>query len=146
MSGFYLVILDTFNTIQRSITNQKYPVMNNLKSQNILEEADEMLQTAKEELCRPEEDVVHYMVCKHAYKAITKFMAGYLISQGQAVSHSSSISDLLEKCRNINPTFQKLNLDPLLRQGNPEDLWMNTHTAKEFIDLASKTRNMVGFG
>lgn len=120
--------------------------MNNLKSQNILEEADEMLETAKEELCRPEEDVVHYMVCKHAYKAITKYMAGYLIGQGQAVSHSSSISDLLEKCRNINPTFQKLNLDPLLRQGNPEDLWMNTHTAKEFIDLASKTRNMVGFG
>lgn len=118
--------------------------MNNLKSQNILEEADEMLHTAKEELCRPEEDVVHYMVCKHAYKAITKYMAGYLIGQGQAVSHSSSISDLLDKCRNINPTFKKLNLDPLLRQGDPEDLWMNSRTANEFINLANKTRNLVG--
>lgn len=109
-----------------------------------MEEADEMLHTAKEELCRPEEDVVHYMVCKHAYKAITKYMAGYLISQGQAVSHSSSISDLLDKCRNINPTFKNLNLNPLLRQGNPEDLWINTNTAKEFIALATQTRNMIG--
>lgn len=110
----------------------------------ILAEADVLLSTAKEELCRPDEDVVQYMVCKHAYKAIEKYMAGFLVKNGVRIHNSLSIPDLLNQCRTIDPKFKQLNLDPLTRAGDPEDLWMNMKTAKEFIHLAEQTRIQVG--
>ncbi|SDA38975.1 HEPN domain-containing protein [Algoriphagus alkaliphilus] len=110
----------------------------------ILAEADILLEKAKEELCRPDEDVVKYMVCKHAYKAIEKYMAGFLVKNGVRIHNSLSINDLLHQCRSIDPDFKKLNLDPLTRAGYPEDLWMNMKTANEFIDLAEQTRIQVG--
>lgn len=115
-----------------------------LDPQSILAEADVLLDTAKEELCRPDEDVVHYMVCKHAYKAIEKYMAGFLVKNGVRIHNSTSINDLLGQCRTIDPGFKKLNLDPLTRAGDPQDLWMNNKTANEFIHLAEQTRTHVG--
>lgn len=115
-----------------------------LDPQSILSEADVLLNTAKEELCRPDEDVVHYMVCKHAYKAIEKYMAGFLVKNGVRIHNSTSIGDLLGQCRTIDPGFKKLNLDPLTRAGDPQDLWMNNKTANEFIHLAEQTRIQVG--
>jgi hypothetical protein len=115
-----------------------------LDPQSILSEADVLLEKAKEELCRPDEDVVHYMVCRYAYKAIEKYMAGFLVRNGIRIHNSTSINDLLGQCRTINPDFTKLNLDPLTRAGDPQDLWMNKHTANEFIHLAEQTKNQVG--
>lgn len=115
-----------------------------LDPQPILSEADVLLTTAKEELCRPDEDVVHYMVCKHAYKATEKYMAGFLVKNGVRIHNSTSINDLLGQCRSIDPGFKKLNLDPLTRAGDPQDLWMNKHTANEFILLAEQTKSHVG--
>jgi HEPN domain-containing protein len=109
-----------------------------------LTEADILLEKAKEELCRPDEDVVKYMVCKHAYKAIEKYMAGFLVKNGVRIHNSTSISDLLNQCRTIDSGFEKLNLNPLTRAGDPEDLWMNMRTANEFIHLAEQTRIKVG--
>lgn len=115
-----------------------------LDPQPILSEADVLLDKAKEELCRPDEDVVHYMVCRHAYKAIEKYMAGFLVKNGVRIQNSTSINDLLRQCRTIDPAFEKLNLNPLTRAGDPQDLWMNKHTANEFIHLAEQTKNQVG--
>jgi HEPN domain-containing protein len=115
-----------------------------LDPQPILSEADVLFDTAKEELCRPDEDVVHYMVCKHAYKAIEKYMAGFLIKKGVRIQNSTSIHDLLGQCRSIDSNFEKLNLDPLTRPGDPQNLWMSIQTAREFINLADQTKNLVG--
>ena len=118
--------------------------MNNLKSHTILEEADDMLDMAKEELCRPEEDVVHYNVCKHAYKAIEKYMTGYLLQNGVHIQQSNHIKDVLNQCRALDSKFNQLNYDPVISAEDPEKLMMNMHTAKTFIFLAEKTRDYVG--
>ena len=115
-----------------------------LDPQPILSEADVLLETAKEELCRPDEDVVHYMVCKLAYKAIEKYMSGFLIKNGVRIQNSRSINDLLSQCQGIDSNFEKLNLNPLTRHGDPQDLWMSIQTAKEFVNLADQTKNLVG--
>lgn len=114
-----------------------------LDPQPILSEADFLFETAKEELCRPDEDVVHYMVCKHAFKAIEKYMAGFLIKKGVRIQNSTSIGDLLSQCRAMDPIFKTLNLDPLTSAGDPQNLWMSIQTAKEFVHLAGETKNLV---
>lgn len=118
--------------------------MNELKSQSTLSEAEEMLNTAQEELCRPEEDVVHYNVCKHAYKAIEKYMTAYLIQHGVHIQNSTSIKELLNQCRNIDPNFKDLDLNPLMDAEHVDRLMVNLHTALEFIKIAKQTRSLVG--
>jgi HEPN domain-containing protein len=117
--------------------------MSTTKYQSAYTEADEMLDQAKEELCRPQEDVVHYNVCKHAYKAIEKYMAGYLMHRGVDIHHNSHIKELLSQCRKIDGKFNDLNYDPVIRAEDPEKLMMNLHTAQTFIRLAEKTRDYV---
>lgn len=117
--------------------------MNSSKFQSTLSEADEMLDLAKEELCRPEEDVVHYKVCKHAYKAIEKYMTGYLIQHGVHIQNSNHINALLAQCQKTDKKFHNINFDPVISAEDPEKLMMNLHTAQTFIQLAEKTRDLV---
>lgn len=118
--------------------------MNDIKSQSTLSEAEEMLNIAQEELCRPEEDVVHYNVCKHAYKAIEKYLTGFLINHGVHIQNSTSIKELLNQCRKIDSRFNDLNLNPLMDEDHADRLMINLHTALEFIKTAKQTRNLVG--
>ncbi|MFC4870933.1 hypothetical protein [Negadavirga shengliensis] len=117
--------------------------MKDIKPQKTLDEAEELFDLAKEELCRPEEDVVHYMVCSNSYKAISKYLAGFLMKNILKNQTSLSIEDLLRQCREVDPEFKKLDLAPLTHQKNPEDVWMNMDTAREFMMLAEKTRALV---
>jgi HEPN domain-containing protein len=122
----------------------KILAMNEIKSKTTLTEAEEMFNNAQEELCRPEEDVVHYNACKNAYKAIEKYMTGFLLNHGIGIQNSHSIQDLLIQCRKIDSKFNDLNLDYVMDAENVDKLMINLSTAKEFINLAGKTRKLVG--
>ncbi len=74
------------------------------------ERAVKHLKRANDELCRPEEDVVAAMVCKNAQEAITNYLKGFLLMKGTQPPEGASIDRLYEKCRSINPHFEKVNL------------------------------------
>ncbi|MCA6074039.1 hypothetical protein [Fulvivirga sedimenti] len=112
--------------------------------QTTLESADELYYAAKEELCRPEEDVVPYMVCNNAYKSVGKYLTGYLLKKGIEIHSSMSPDVLLNLCRDVDSRFNDLHLSPLMHTDNPEDVWVNMDTVRKFIDLATQTRMLVG--
>ncbi len=114
------------------------------KIQHTLDSADVHFNAAKEELCRPEEDVVPYMVCNNAYKAVGKYLTGFLLKNGIEIHNSMSLDVLLNLCRDVDPKFKDLHLSPLMHTAHPEDVWVNMHTVRKFIDLATQTRLMVG--
>lgn len=114
------------------------------KAQTAIGQADELFQIAKEELSRPEEDVVPYSVCRNAFISVNKYLAGYLLKHGIDIHASMSLEVLLNKCREIDAKFNDLNLDPLYSTSEPEDVWMDMDTVNEFIELATRTRKMVG--
>ena len=114
------------------------------KVSNTWSQAEELFQSAETEFARPEEDVVPYMVCRNAYKAVDKFLTGYLLKHGIEIHNNMTLEVLLDLCRDIDPKFKDLNLDPLMVSNQTGDLWMNLDTVKDFITLAGKTRSMVG--
>ncbi len=114
------------------------------KAQTAISQAEEMYRNAQEELARPEEDVVPYSVCRNAFKSVNKYLSGYLLQHGVDIHASMSLDALLSQCQAINPKFNDLNLDPLYSTSEPEDVWMDMDVVKEYIDIASKTRAMVG--
>ena len=109
-----------------------------------LEQADEYFHAAQEELFKPEEDVVHYMVCKGAYRAIYNYLTSYLLIHDLTLDPKVTLKELLELCKNIDKKFNDLNLDLLYHAHDDEDVWRDLGIAQQFMDLATQTKKLVG--
>jgi HEPN domain-containing protein len=72
------------------------------KANQLFDKAIEKLIEANEELCRPEEDVVSFMVCKNAQFAIENFLIGFLLHNAVVPNSKSTINELYEQCRAID--------------------------------------------
>jgi len=119
--------------------------MNDQKIETMFEQADRLFNSAQEELCRPEEDVVPYLICRNAFLAVNKYLIGYLLKYEIDHNATMSLEVLLEQCRTTDPKFYNLNLDPLYKTNlhDEDDVFMDMDTVHEFIDLAKQTKNMV---
>lgn len=76
----------------------------------LYQQAVQKLKEANKELCRPEEDVVAYMVCKNSQIAIDSFLRGYLLQQGIEPSKEATIDELYGHCKGVNEHFDKIDL------------------------------------
>ena len=108
-----------------------------------LEQAEEFFNSAREELYKPEEDVVHYMVCRSAYKAVQNYLIAYLTMQKVKTNPTMTLESLLGLCRESSNDFNNLKLDLLYNAHEQEDVWMDLGTAQEFMDLAIQTKALV---
>lgn len=109
-----------------------------------LSEADDYLQKAKDELCKPEEDVVPFSVYQNAYHAIMNCLSSYLLDNDELIPDSPTVEVLLRNCRKLDSRFNDLHLSPLFHPTEEsEDVWMNIDVAKDFLDLALETCQMV---
>jgi HEPN domain-containing protein len=78
--------------------------------QNYFDDAIKKLDQAHQELCRPEEDVVSFLVCKNSQFAIENFLKGFLVQNDIDPCNFSTIDSLYEQCKNVNKRFEKINL------------------------------------
>ncbi|RLD30762.1 MAG: hypothetical protein DRI70_00240 [Bacteroidetes bacterium] len=76
----------------------------------LFDDAIEKLNEASEELLKPEEDVVSYLVCKNAQHAIENFLKGFLLQNGIDVNNYKTIDSLYKQCESINKNFKEINL------------------------------------
>jgi HEPN domain-containing protein len=76
----------------------------------LFDDAIEKLNEASEELLKPAEDVVSYLVCKNAQHAIENFLKGFLLQNGIDVNNYKTIDSLYEQCKSINKNFKEINL------------------------------------
>jgi hypothetical protein len=84
--------------------------MNTFNANFLFSEASGKLSKANEEICRPEEDVVSFMVCKNSQFAVESFLTGYLLQHDVTPDSHATIKSLYEKCLEINPKFSRVNL------------------------------------
>jgi hypothetical protein len=106
------------------------------------ERAEEYLTEAKEQLCKPEEDVVAYSVCKNAYHAIAYFLGSHLHQSEVSFDESASVEELLMKCQQVDARFHGLKLDTVYQPTENEHIWMDVKTATGFVELAEETRQV----
>lgn len=108
-----------------------------------LDKAEDFYTRAKDELCKPEEDVVPYSVCQNAYLAVVNYLKSFLMDHGVEFPRTSNVEDLLKSCREIDNQFKDLHLAPLYHPTESKDVWMNIDLANNFLDMAESTRQMV---
>ena len=80
------------------------------RAQKLYETAIQKLKEANDELCRPAEDVVAFMVCQNSHIAIENYLKGFLIENGIEPEASASVDSLYEQCKAMNRNFDKVNL------------------------------------
>ncbi|MBT8280851.1 MAG: HEPN domain-containing protein [Muriicola sp.] len=68
------------------------------------------MKEANQELYRPEEDVVSFVVCKNAQVAVQNFLRGYLLRSGIETKKEDTIDSLYNQCRELNKRFEDVNL------------------------------------
>ena len=83
------------------------------RSDAFFKEASKKLETAKEELFKPAEDIVSYSVCKNAQFAIENFLKGYLTKSNIDLVPNETISSLFEKCVSIDENFKTIDLNAI---------------------------------
>ena len=81
------------------------------RASKMYDEAVRLLKDAGEELYRPEEDVVSFLVCKNSQYAIQNFLRGYLLQHGFETEGEETVQSLYERCKAINKNFEKINLE-----------------------------------
>lgn len=80
--------------------------------------AQEKLNEAKQELFRPEEDMVSFLVCKNSQHAIENYLKGYLLKNGVDVEDCLTIDSLYKQCLVINKNFEKVDLSDFQCKGH----------------------------
>jgi hypothetical protein len=83
------------------------------KAKNHFNKAQENLKGANEELFKPEEDVVSYLVCKNSQIAIINFLKGYLTLRGFETHQNETIESLLNRCRSLDNKFNQIDLNTI---------------------------------
>ena len=80
------------------------------KANKLFDEAVEKLNEANEQLFKPKEDVVSYVVCKNSQYAIENYLKGFLMHHGIDPTEYKTVDMLYEQCVAINKKFEKINL------------------------------------
>lgn len=88
------------------------------KANELFVTALEKLKEAKEELFRPEEDIVSYLVCKNSQFAIENYLKGYLLKNGVDIEDCETIDSLYKQCVAINSNFEKVDLSDFECKGH----------------------------
>lgn len=80
------------------------------KAKKLFENATKKLNEANEELFRPKEDIVSYLVCKNSQYAIENYLKGFLLKNSVDPTEYKTIDSLFEACKKINQAFEKVDL------------------------------------
>lgn len=80
------------------------------KAKQLFKDASEKLDEANNELCRPQEDVVSYLVCKNSQYVIENYLKGFLLKNGVDPNKHETVDSLYKQCTIINKDFEKVDL------------------------------------
>lgn len=106
------------------------------------EQADQFLESAQNELNRPAEDVVSYMVCRSVRKSISYYLMGFLLKNKTTFDEKDTVEVLLKKCQAINSKFNDLDLSPITFTEDYE-YSAEFNQMENGIDLAAYTKGLV---
>ena len=111
----------------------------------LFDEAVRKLREANEELCRPEEDVVSYLVCKHSQHAIENFLQGYLLRNNIEFGGDENINTLFKRCVELNEKFKEIDLHDFTCKGHKKDSRSCSETEKvsKCYEIADKVDNFL---
>lgn len=111
----------------------------------LLQEADQLLQFAGEEMVRAEEDAITHTVCSHSRQAIINYLTAFLLSEGLQPDESVTMAGLLEACRTIDGRFDLIDLSNIhcRLESHSEEYCLSVDQVDECIKIARQLRGIL---
>lgn len=91
--------------------------MNSPESTHALQSVFRKLQTATDELSRPQEDVVTLAACQTVRNSMHEMMQIYLQARGEAPAVNPGLEQLLEQCAAHNSEFSRVDFSNIECRG-----------------------------
>jgi hypothetical protein len=118
-----------------------------MEKQNVdllIQEADQLLERAFEEIQRSEEDVIAYMVCHNSRQSIVNYLASYLINNGESLKEPVTITTLMDQCRSLDGRFNLIDISQIScsHKADDEDYCTNVTKVTECLEIAKLTRGI----
>ena len=119
--------------------------MNTEKIKLKLDQGDQHLEAAQNEMFRSAEDVVPQMACSSARQSIYNYLHGFLLKHGIEQNETISLVSLLEKCSQLDPKFKTIDLSKMAcrTEAHDEHYCTELHTIEYCIDLATQAKQLV---
>ena len=95
--------------------------MKNSQSDFLLNEADQLLKKANDQLSRAEEDVAAYMVCQNSRKALKSSLTYFLFKNGVEPKEPVTIQNLMNQCREEDARFENVDIKNFNCRHDKED-------------------------
>jgi HEPN domain-containing protein len=83
------------------------------KANNYFNNAKQNLKDANEELFKPKEDVVTYLVCKNSQFAIENYLKGFLSLRGFETNKNETLESLLNRCKALDSKFNQVDISTI---------------------------------
>ncbi len=118
-----------------------------MKDQNtdiLISEAERLMQLAKNELERSEEDVTSYMVCVNARQSIVNYMIAYFQNNKTELIKPVTMAGLLEQCKKLDGRFQLVDIDAInCREDAHDDAYcLHVDKVSDCYRIAQMIRNI----
>lgn len=112
---------------------------------NLQTEADLLLERARHELERSEEDVTAHLVCYNSRQSLTNYLISFLLLNDIEPNKSSTIEDILDQCRGIDARFEYLDISPMncRCEADSHAYCLAVHQVDECYQIAEQARVMV---
>ena len=119
--------------------------MKNSKSDFLLNEADQLLKKANDQLSRSEEDVASYMVCQNSRKALKNSLIYFLFKNGIEPEEPVTIQHLMNQCRAEDARFDNVEIKNILcrHDKDDEEYCLSVGKVSGCFDSARLIRNLV---
>lgn len=118
-----------------------------MQTQNVdilINEADQLLNTAVEELQRSEEDVTTFMVCHNSRQSIVNYLASHILKNGIVLKEPVTMASLMDQCRSLDDRFQLIDISQIFcRHDEDEDEYcLNVEKVSECLRIAKQIRGI----
>ena len=118
-----------------------------MQTQNVdilINEADQLLNRATEELQRSEEDVTAYLVCHNSRQSIKNYLAVYLIKNGTDLNQPVTMASLMDQCRSLDGRFDLIDISQIFcrHEEHDEDYCLNVEKVSDCMRIAKQTREI----
>ena len=94
--------------------------MENKNPDILINEADQLLNTAIEEMQRAEEDVTAYTVSFNSRQSIINYLISYLSKNGVELKKPVTMAGLMDQCRAIDGRFDLIDISQIFCRHDEE--------------------------
>lgn len=114
-------------------------------TENLLQQANDFLQTALNEYRRSESDAVTHLICMNSRKSIANYLMGYLFANGAQPDQPISLEKLMAQCIQLNPEFKEIDLSNIACRHQPgEEAYCLGHKAVDkCLEVAKEIKLVV---